>query len=645
MKSNIPSTSSVIHRGAFCLSIGLALVAGPVVIAADPVADFRENYEGLEVGSPDPHFADFKSNHPTGQIEVAAEAPGAEHFYPGNTRYLSVQSLSGINPDDQGSGTQFHGGAAGFVPFQGGIPEVVTAGFDFIVGETHAELLFGVGGAPTSRSDDQHLSALLRIRGTLGLSNRTEITAITPDGSENADFQPGVPYRIEMVINNSGSDIVYESPLGERVLGDQKFDLYLFNHRTRSLQLIFRGVDFSHRERALEGFAFATFRYDATGRALDIKINDVAVFENRIVLTGAEFVPPGALTALVEFEELEATEETRSPLWDLPGRVVADTEGVFGENNRKFFHVNRRTLPGDSTSSKFRFNDVVPLLSYGMDFVLHRDDVVTSFSDGHDAVSLNITGGDTVANVQLTVRIRIDGTRSVGNDGDPSEATPRIIVVQDEAAQAWAWGLDWETPYRMEVVLNQTGDTVTYYTPWDDEPVTLPNERLHLYLYNLETNENLSFARGHDTPYALEGLFNIGISNPFDRAGNMADFFFKHVTGRPIDLSMDNIMFFENAAVVTKPGAIAAAPPRIVSTETRPANINAYQPHLLDRLVVTLEGEEGIGYGIERSDDLLQFNDMRAVVPVESGGEPRATVELPFRKDEGSFFRFYPRQR
>jgi hypothetical protein len=555
-----------------------------------------------------------------------------------------VQSLSGMNPDAPGSASQYHGGVGGYIPFENGVPQVVTAGFDFIIGDLHAEFLFGMGEPQTSRQDDQHYATLVRIRGELGLSNKPEIVA-GPAGADRADFQKATPYRLETVVNNSGAPITYESPLGVRSLDDKRYDVYLFNHRTRSLQLILRNLAFQAGGKELQGFWVANFFYDATGRAQDILLNDFEVYENRIVISGAESTPPAPATAIADMEGFAPTVDTKSPLWDLPGNIEEDTTGVFGQANRRLFRVDRRTLPGETQflSGKFRFNDVVPLVSFGFDVIVHRDEVITAYSDAHDDVAINLTGGDTIANVDMTIRFHIRGTRSVGNEGDPSIATPQLFVFESTGGRAWSDGFDWETPYRIEVVLNQSGDTITYNTPWADG-VTLANEFMHVYLYNLATWENVAVAAGRPVPYVIEAGFYVGKSSPNNVAGTMADIFWKTVPGRPMDLSLDNIVFYENAAVVTDPGALATTAPKIVTVTNSIGTVRPFQPEAPQRFSVTFESQTGLTYGISESRNLVTFEEMRAIIPANSTG-PMTTVDLLWDGNGPRFYLFTPLSR
>ncbi|MCC5806268.1 MAG: hypothetical protein JJU00_08055 [Opitutales bacterium] len=619
-----------------------ALLVCAVPVLATPY--FFEGYEDLEPGDKEPNFPAMKSNHPTAEIEVRAETPGEELFYPGNTRYLRVNSLSGFNPDDAGSETQFHGGVAGFMPFDDGPADVVTAGFDFIVGPLHAELLLGVGEAPSSRTDDQHFAAMVRVRGPQGLSNNPEIVT-GPAGNLRADIQEDVPYRVEFVANRSGGTIEYESPLGRMALPNQRLDVYLFNHRTGQLQLILEAADFQGDPAApkrMDGFFFAVFRYDATGRSLDIKLNDIAVYKNEVALSGHEFVPPGPATAIADFEDTPLDQGGGSPLWNLPGNVVEDTSGLFGPNNLQYFHIDRRNLSG-GMSDKFRFNGVVELVSFGLDFAVHRDEVINSFGDAHDEMFFAVTGGDTIANDNMTVRLNIRGTRSVGNQGDPSEATPQLAVFEPDVVRTWSDGLDWEKPYRLEVVMNQTGSDLSYNTPWADG-IALPNEHLHVYLFDLSEGENVALAQGRPVPYVIEGKFFVGVNSPNDVAGTMADLFWKHVTGRRLDMSIDNIVVYEDAAVVTNPVAVATEVPRVSEVGLAEGESFPFQPVALNRFRMTFQSEQGLTYGMQQSGDLTKFSRIKTVIPADDSGDT-TTVEVRMSMEDKKFYRFFPLSR
>ncbi|MCC5806282.1 MAG: hypothetical protein JJU00_08125 [Opitutales bacterium] len=611
-----------------------ALSATPLIV---------ENYEDLYPGDGEPNFAGLGSNHPAAVLEVAAETPGEELFFPGNTRYLRWASLTGINPDAAGTASQFWGGPSEFVPFASGSAQVVSAGFDFIVGELHSELLFGIGRPQTGRGDDQNYAVQLRVRGVLGLSNRPEIVGSGTNREFRADIQQDVPYRLELVANKSGGPVTYESPLGTMTVGHERYDIYLFNHRTGVLQLLLDDVEFRHLDAGthdMEGIWWGTFRYDGTGRAVDIKLNGIAVYENDIVLTGHDSVPPGPATAIVNFDDSAPATDVRSPLWNLPGNVVDDTEGLFGASNQRYFHIDRRNLPDGGISNKFRFNGVVDLVSIGFDLTVNRDETINSFGDAHDEAFLAVTGGDTIANAALTTRINIRGTRSVGNDGNPSEAEPVLNVVVPEGGAFLTNGFDWETPYRIEMVFNQTGETVVYNTPWADD-VSLADETLHVYVYNYATGMNVAEERNRADPFVMEAPFLNGRFNDQGVAGTMADVFWKHVTGRRIDLNLDNISIFEDVAVVTDPGVVPAEAPRITGVSFIPATPRDFQSQLRNRFSLTFESSTGTTYGMQRSADLQTFASLRTIIPADSFEAGTTTIEVPVG-DDRRFYRVFP---
>lgn len=399
-----------------------------------------ETYENLAPGAAEPNFPGINSNHPSAEIGVAAETPGNEYFYPGNTRYFRWFSLSGQNPDSPGSANQYHGGPTQFIPFTSGEAQVVSVGFDFMVGALHSELLFGIGEPPSDRVDDQNYAVQLRIRGVLGLGNRPEVVGSGFNREFRADIQQDVPYRVELVANNSGAPVTYQSPLGTMTVANQRYDIYLFNYETEVLQLLLSDVEWKLLDnpgppattaKNMLGVWWGTFRYDATGRSVDFKMNDIAIYENDIVLTGYDRVPPGPATAIIDFEANSPATDIVSPLWNLPGNIVADSNSIFGSNNQNYFHINRRLIP-DGTSDRFRFNGDASLLSIGFDMVMVADANIQSFGDAHDEGFIAITGGDTATNDRLTVRINIRGTRT--NTDNPSEALPSINVVgRDES--------------------------------------------------------------------------------------------------------------------------------------------------------------------------------------------------------------------
>lgn len=605
-----------------------------------------EDYEGLEPGSPEPNFAGLGSNHPSAILEVAAETPGEELFFPGNTRYLRWASLTGVNPDAPGSGTQFYGGPSEFVPFAGGTAQVVSAGFDFIIGELHSELLFGIGRPQTARADDQNFAVQLRLRGVLGLSNKPEIVGSGATREFRADIQQDVPYRLELVANKSGGPVVYETPLGTMTVGHERYDVYLFNYRTGVLQLLLKDVEWKllgAESRDMEGIWWGTFRYDGTGRAIDIRLNGIAVYENDIVLTGHDVVPPGPATAIIDFENEAPATDVGSPLWNLPGNIVEDTEGLFGAANRRYFHIDRRNLPDGGISNKFRFNGVVDLVSIGFDLTVNRDATINSFGDAHDEAFLAVTGGDTIANAALTTRMNIRGTRSVGNDGNPSEANPVLNVVTPDGGGFLTDGFDWETPYRIELVLNQTGETVVYNTPWA-AGVSLPDETVHVYVYNYAKGMSVAEDLGRANPYVIEAPFLNGRFNDQDVAGTMADVFWKHITGRPIDLNLDNISIFENVAVVTDPGAVPAEAPGVTGVSFVPGIPRDFQSQVRNRFTLNFASETGATYGMQRSVDLQSFSGLRTIIPADSSNAGSTSVEISVG-DDRRFYRVYPRVR
>jgi hypothetical protein len=600
-----------------------------------------EDYERLNPGDPQSGFAGIRSNFPGAVLAVAAETPGAEMFYPGNTRYFRWESLTGINPDAAGTPSQFHGGPSTFMPFSSGTAQVVSAGFDFIVGEFHSELLFGIGRPQSSRVDDQNFAVQLRIRGVLGLSNRPEIVGSGASREFRADIQQDVPYRIELVANKSGGTVTYDSPLGTMTVAHERYDVFLFNYRTGVLQLLLKDVEWKllgADSRDMQGVWWGTFRYDATGRAIDFRLNDVAVYENDIVLTGFDSVPAGPATAIIDFENDAPATDVTSPLWNFPGNVVVDTNGLFGANNQRYFHINRRNLPDGGISNKFRFNGVVDLVSIGFDITVNRNDTISSFADGHDEVFLAITGGDTVANAALTTRMNIRGTRSVGNDGNPADAVPQLNIVTPDGGVFLNNGFDWRTPYRIEMVINQTGSTITYNTPWADG-VSLANESLHVYLYNYATGSNVAASLNRKTPYVIEAPFLNGRFNTNNVSGTVADVFWKHVTGRRIDLSIDNIRVFENVAVVTNPDARPGAAPQIVTFGLKPGTSHPFQSSVRNRFSLTFQGATGTNYGLSRGTKPNFSNWANTVIPADST-QQLTTIEIPI-SSAPQFFRLH----
>jgi hypothetical protein len=625
----------------------LVLLFGFSILSATPL--IIQDYESLNPGDPQPDFPGVRSNYPGAVLEIRAETPGAELFGTGNTRYFRWESLTGINPDPAGSGTQFYGGASDFIPFPGGSAQVISAGFDFIVGPLQSELLFGIGEPPAGRQDDQNYGVQLRLRGVLGLGNRPEVVGFGATRETKADIQEGVPYRLELVANKSGATIAYESPLGPMTVDNERYDIFLLNKRTNVLQLIIDDAQWKNVDNAelgttatsMEGFWWGTFRYDGTGRAVDFWMDNFAIYHDDIILTGHEWVPSGPATAIVDFDDESPAEDITDPLWNLPGNIVADTSGLFGANNATYFHINRRNIP-EGVSNKFRFNGVVELVSFGFDLTVNRDPVITSFSDAHDEGFIAISGGDTIANAKLTSRINIRGTRSVGNDGNPAEADPLLNVVSADGGKFVTDGFDWETPYRIEVVMNQTGETITYNTPWADD-ISLADEHLHLYLYNYAIGKNVAEELGRKDPFMIETGFLNGRFNPNDTSGIIVDMFWKHVTGRRLDLSIDNVAVYENTAVVTNPGAIAASAPGVVGVGFIEGQPFQFQSEVRNRFTLTFTSESGLTYGLDRSSELDSFTDTGTIIPADASGDT-TTVELPIG-EERQFFRLYPIQR
>ncbi len=627
-----------IHRIACLTAVTASLSAAPLIV---------EDYEGLEPGSPEPNFPGINGNHPDAVFEVAAEVPGEELFYPGNTRYFRWESLAGQNPDPAGSPTQFNGGPTDFVPFASPSADVVSVGFDFIVGPRHGELLFGIGEPQQDRNDDQNYAVQLRIRGPLGLTNRPEVVASGADTDIRVDIQRGVPYRVELVANKTGAPLTYESPLGTMTVGNERYDVYLFNHRTGILQLIIQDAkwklldnpELGTQSKDMQGIWWGTFRYDGTGRALDIKLNDIAVYENQIHMTGYEVVPPGPLTAHVDFDDDTPAVDTNEPLWNLPGNLVADTDGLYGADNVNYFHVNRRNIPNDGISNKFRFNGVVDLVSMGFDFTFHRDEVITGFGDAHDESFIAFTGGDTRANIALTSRINFRGTRTVGNDGNPAEAEPSLNVVEAGDSVHLRNAIDWEVPYRMEIILNQTGSTIVYNTPWEDE-ISLGDERLHVYLYNLSTGMNVAHELEREDPYVIEAGFLNGRINDQDVAGTLANVFWKHVTGRRKDMSFDNFTIYENVAVVTDPGMSLEAAPMATAVQFARGEPTAFQPDMRNSFSMRFTSETGMTYGLRQSTDLESFTPVKTIIPADST-QPFTEIDIPITTEK-RFYQVYP---
>lgn len=618
-----------------------ALVALP--LAATPL--ILENYEGLAPGSPEPNFPGINSNHPSAEIGVAAETAGQELFYPGNTRYFRWFSLSGQNPDPAGSSNQYHGGPTQFIPFGSGNAQVVSVGFDFIVGPLHSELLFGIGEPPTDRVDDQNYAVQLRFRGVLGLGNRPEVVGSGVNREFRADIQQDVPYRLEFVANKSGGPVTYESPLGTMTVGNERYDIYLYNYHTEVLQLLISDVEWKFfdspgppatRAMEMQGIWWGTFRYDATGRSVDFKMNDVAVYENEIVLTGHDSVPPGPATAIIDFEDDSPANDIVSPLWNLPGNIVADSGGIFGSQNQNYFHIDRRLIP-DGMSDRFRFNGDASLLSIGFDMVVVADPSIQTFSDGHDEGFIALTGGDTATNDRLTVRINIRGTRT--NTENPAESLPSINVVGDAGSVHFRNGMEWNKPYRMEIVLNQTGETITYNTPWAQN-VTLENEWIHVYLYNYETGMNVAEELGRSNPFVIEASFLNGLFNASDVAGTMSDIFWKHTTGRRQDLKLDNIVIYQDAAVVTNPSATVSSAPRILASSFEMGSARDFQTETRNRYSLTFESEVGMTYGVSRSEQLGTFELLKTIVPADAT-QAFTTVEFSLSGDR-RFYRIHP---
>lgn len=627
---------------------GSSLFAFSVLpLAATPV--LLENFEGIAPGSPDPNFGNLRSNHPAAVMAVQEEIQGSEIFGPGNRRFLRLSSLSGINPDAPGTPSQFHGGATSFIPFPSGEAQVVSAGFDFRVGPLHSELLFGIGEPQQNRTDDQHFAAQIRLRGVLGLSNRPEIAVF--GGNIRADIQEGVPYRVELVANQSGAPIVYEGPLGPRTLENNTYDIYLFDYRYNIQQLIIADAPWGMTEggqpRRMRGFWLATYRYDATGRSLDVDMDNFAVYENDIVLTGFDTVPIGPASAVIDFEDEAARTDAAMPLWNLPGNIVADSSGVFGSQNQHYFHINRRNIPDGGTSNRFRFNGFLSILSFGFDFVMVGDANITGFASAHDEAFIAVTGGDTSANAGLTFRINFRGTRSVGNDGNPAEAVPQLVITSrnsEVGPRSLSNVLEWNRPYRIEVVLNQSGETIEYRTPWQSAPVSLADETAHVYVYDYLSGDNMSAVIGRGRPYVMEAEVLNGRINDNNVTGKVGDLFWKHVTGRRLDLKLDNISIYENAAVVTNPGAVPQRDVEILHAAIEPGIPRLFQSQTRDRFMIEFASEPGLTYGISTSRELTgAMRPIKTIIPADSMSET-TTLDIAIEEDS-AFFRLHPLMR
>lgn len=589
-----------------------------------------ENYESLQPGDSEPNFPGIKSNFPAAVIQVAADLPDQPEFRNGNTRYFRWESLSGLNPDATG----FHGGPSTFFPFPGGPASVVSVGFDFIIGANHGELLFGVGQQQSNRSDDQNFGVRIVIRGDLGIHGKAEIATTIAGDAGDQGLKNGVPYRVEVVANQSGSSLDYMSPIGPMSVGNERFDLYLMNIETGVYQLIFDDSLWHVSPMSLDGFWWTTYPYTSTGRPVDIKLDNIAVYENEIVLTGFDEVRPGPASAYIDFDHVRPASKAPEALWYLPGKLVMEPASgkTFGANNIAYFDTDGASLP-NSWSDEFRFADDLGLLSIGFDVQVDRDEVITSFSDGHDEVFLAFSGGDTRANAQFTSILKIRGTRSVGNDGDPAEAEPTLQLTGTTSGTR-GFEFNWSTPYRLQVLFNQSGETRMYDTPWESG-VTIGNEMAQLYLYNYLTGERLEGEEG--TPYYIEASFLNGLANSEGVKGTLRECFWKTVTGRRIDLRLDNIAVLENELVVTDPGAQVTEPIEVMRLGFSPVPTNPLQPQSIKMIEVEFRSVPGSAYGVSSSTDLTAFSEMNTLIPGSNSG-PTTTVKIPTSADTRFIF-------
>jgi hypothetical protein len=586
-----------------------------------------ETYESLAAGDPEPNFAGIGSNYPPAVLEVRAETAGSELFRPGNTRYFHWETLSGINPDAAGSGTQFYGGPSTFNAFSGGAASVVSYGFDFMLSGNHAEILFGVGQPPTSRGDDQNFGPRLVIRGNLGITGKTEILANDPSPAFSQTLKNGVPYRVEVVANDSGSTLEYNSPIGPMQVATASFDVFLMNIETGVYNLLFDDSPFWNAGMAMEGFWWTSYPYTNTGRAIDIRLDNIAVHENEIVFLEYDSVRPGPASAYIDFESVRTGSSAPESLWYHPGSLVQETPGaeIFGSGNGYYFDTSRVALPG-SWTGQYSFSGDLELLTMGLDIYVDRDPVIAAYDDAHDEVYLAFSGGDTIANAGFTSYIIIRGTRSVGNDANPAEAEPTLLI-QSATPVNRGVGFDWSTPYRMQILFNQSGFTQEYDTPWATG-VQIGNEMVHLHLYNYSTGQNVEGDGG--TPYYLEGPFNNGLSNTNGARGTLSDCRWKNIGGRRTDLHLDNITILENVLSVTHP-----QPPE--------ADVIITDVSLLTQAATTYQGARnllgaefeltpGTAWGVMISDDLSTFTDLNTYIPALGLGQTNS-VEIPLEVD------------
>lgn len=585
-----------------------ALYGSPLII---------ENFEDSAPGDGVTKFPGIQSNYGEATIQVESETEGEELFAPGNTRYLNWESLSGINPDESG----FNGGPSDFISFQSEAAAVVTVGFDFIIEENHGELLFGIGQEQTDRADDQHFGPRIVIRGDLGIHGVPEITTTKPGDPGDQGLHNNVPYRIEAVANQSGGPVEYMSPIGPMTVENERFDLFLMNLDTGVYQLIFDDSPWHASPMAMNGVFWATYPYESTGRAVDVKLDNITVYENEIALTGYETVPAGPSSAFIDFEEVdpERVSERIEPLWYLPGQLVEEPENdkTFGAKNRYYFDTNGASL-ADSWTDEFRFQEDLDLLSVAFDVYLDRKDTINGFSDGHDEVFLAFSGGDTRANATFTSIVKIRGTRSVGNDGNPAEAEPSLLITGKENANR-GFGFDWRTPYRIQVLFNQSGDTVSYASPWDDELVSLGNEMVHMYLYNYDTGDVVPGE--DDSPIYLAGEFNQGISNNEGVRGTLYDCLWKSVTGRRLDLRLDNMVVFENSLSVLNPDRESIQKSEVVELNMTPVMRSEYQLSSIQKLDIEFKSDKFSPYSLYTGAGLKNFKRIHTLIPSSTDGD------------------------
>jgi hypothetical protein len=193
-------------------------------------------------------------------------------------------------------------------------------------------------------------------------------------------------------------------------------------------------------------------------------------------------------------------------------------------------------------------------------------------------------------------------------------------------------GFDWSTPYRIQVLFNQSGTTQRYDAPWASN-ISLGNEMVHLYLYNYVTGEIVTGEE--DTPYFIKADFLNGVANAEGVKGTLYDCFWKTVTGRRIDLRLDNIAILEGILSVTDPEP-EQSEVSIVDLSLLPGGGNTYQSEALNFARLHFQAVPGAAYGLMASPDLLEFTDLNTFIP-GAYGDQSTVVEVPVQSGNRYF--------